>query len=139
MRYFAVEGWCAYRFYVLGYEPDLRNPRFAAGGREVRRIISEDKPAAFTAARGTGRIDKGEPDVFLFNERGESMFAEVKVDQDQLDAEGIQLQCLAQIRTILGCRAEIVRVLEETRARQPRTYWVEPAPKGLTPLRHGVT
>jgi hypothetical protein len=137
-HYHSTEGWLGFRFYVLAYLPDLKNPRFTAGGLQVRKIFPRDKLEAYIRARGAGRTDRGDPDLFLYKATGEAMFLEVKVAQDQLDEDGSQLQSLAQIRSILGCRAEVVHLIEETKRYKPKTYWVDQAQLGIIPLAHGL-
>jgi len=136
-HYHSTGDWLGFRFYVLAYLPDLKNPRFTAGGLQVRKILPREKLEAYIKARGAGRTDGGEPDVFLYKATGEVMFLEGKVGNDPMHPEGKQLQSLAQIRSILGCRAEVVRLVEETTNYRPKTYWVEPAPVGTVPLAHG--
>lgn len=130
-------GWLGYRFYVLAYLDDFKNPRYAKGGHQIRKTFAPDRLRALIDARGKGRTDGGDPDVFLYKPTGEAMFLEVKVGKDRIDKLGAQLQSLAQIRTFLGCRAEVVHLIPEGERYTPRKYWVEMAPKGLVPLDHG--
>jgi hypothetical protein len=138
LRHFhQTEGWLGFRFFVLGYVSDFENARYAPGGEQVRRMFPKAKLDALIVARGAGRSDAGDPDLFLYKPTGEAMFLEVKVGADRLHADGRQLQALAQIRHYLGCKAEVVHLVESGATYAPRTYWVEMAPAGLTPIGHG--
>lgn len=138
MRHFhETEGWLGFRFFVLAYLSDFDNPRYAPGGEQIRKLFSRDKLNAYITARGEGRTDAGDPDLFLYKPSGEAMFLEVKVASDKIDKKGIQLQALAQIRSILGCRAEVVHLVPHGEQYQPRTYWVDMAPRGTVPIAHG--
>jgi hypothetical protein len=124
-----TEGWLGFRFFALGVIADLKHPRYAPGGAMIRRMIPANRLESFLHARSTDpreyRSAKGEPDLFLYKLNGEVLFLEVKKGQDSPDKERYQLRCLAQIRSILGCRAEIVYVREERQQYAPRTYAVE--------------
>jgi hypothetical protein len=140
IRHFhAVNGYRGHRFYVLSYLRDFLTPRFVEGGREIQRRLPRDKLQAFVSARSGMRGDSGEPDVFLFGDDGTALFVEVKGPGDSLHRDGRQLQALSQIRQILGCRAEVVRLYRCDRiAPKAETYWVEPAARGILPVEHGT-
>jgi hypothetical protein len=132
-----AEGWLGFRFFVLAYLSDFENPRYAPGGEMIRRLFSKRTLDAYIEARGTGRTDAGDPDLFLYKPSGEAMFLEVKVGRDRLDKEGRQLQALAQIRYHLGCKAEVVHLVEQSSSYAPRSYWVDMTQRGLLPSAHG--
>lgn len=140
MRHFhETEGWLGFRFFVLAFMSDFKNPRYAPGGEQICKMFAREKLNAFIKARGEGRTDAGDPDLFLYKPTGEAMFLEVKVASDKIDKNGVQLQSLAQIRSILGCRAEVVHLAKQGQKYEPRTYWVDMAPAGIFPLAHGST
>jgi hypothetical protein len=136
-HFHAADGWLGFRFFVLAFLDDFNNPRYAPGGEQIRKLFPRDKLNAYVKARGEGRTDAGDPDLFLYKPNGEAMFLEVKVASDKIDKNGVQLQALAQIRSILGCRAEIVHLAKQGQDYRPRTYWVDMAPSGIFPLAHG--
>jgi hypothetical protein len=97
-HYNETEGWLGFRFYELSNLSDLKSSRFTKGGLQIRETFSQDKIAALVDARGMGRTDSGEPDVFLYKPSREA---------------------------------------EEKKSFQPKTYWVEMAPKGILPIAYG--
>ena len=132
------EGWLGYRFFVLAYLDDFANERYAPGGEQIRKLIPRARLDAYIRARGTGRTDAGDPDLFLYKPTGETMFLEVKVGKDRFHDDGRQLQALGQIREVLGSRAEVVHLVEEGLSYSPKTYWVDVAPIGTHPTAHGI-
>ncbi len=124
-----AEAWLGFRFFALGVTADLNHPRYAPGGEMIHRMIPANRLESFRNARSTDpreyRNAKGEPDLFLYKPTGEVLFLEVKKGQDSPDNERYQLRCLTQIRSILGCRAEIVYVREERQRYSPRTYTID--------------
>jgi hypothetical protein len=131
-----AEGWLGFRFFVLGLLSDFRNPRYAAGGEQIRRMFPRAKLDAYVEARGGGRADAGDPDLFLYKPNGEAMFLEIKVDADRVKEH--QLQTLAQVRHHLGCRAEVVHVGRAGKPYTPKCHWVDMALVGILPLAHGT-
>jgi hypothetical protein len=130
LNYFhRTEGWKGHRYFVLGRLEDMKHAHYARGGEQIAKTISPNRLAAFRKARSLDpkeRIHaKGEPDLFLYKETGERMFLEVKRSTDKLDRDNYQLRCLAQIRSILDCRAEIVHVREENERYTPRAHTIE--------------
>lgn len=137
-HFHALNGYRGHRFYVLSYLPDFSTPRFVAGGLEIQRRVGRDKLQALIWARSGVRGDSGEPDAFLFREDGAVLFIEVKGPGDALHRDGRQLQALSQIRQILACRAEVVRLYRSDRpAPKPETYWVDVAKRGILPIAYG--
>ncbi len=95
-------------------------------------MIPPDRLSTFRRARSAEwcaiRLARGEPDLFLYKDDGSVMFIEAKMNDAVKEA---QLRCLAQVRSILACPAEIVRVVEEGTRARPKTYSIEidvPAP-----------
>lgn len=119
-------GWQGFRFFVLGVVADMRHDRYAPGGRMIEKLFPADRLRALRMARSTDereyRYAKGEPDLFLYKDSGETLFLEVKKGQDAPDTEQYQLRCLSQIRSILGCPAEIVYVAKEGVGYEPKRY-----------------
>jgi hypothetical protein len=137
LRHFhQTEGWLGFRFFVLGLLSDFDNPRYAPGGEQIRRTFSRERLEAYIKARGGGRADAGDPDLFLYKPNGEAMFLEVKVDGDRVKDH--QLQTLAQIRHYVGCRAEIVHVGKHEKPYSPKIHWVDMALTGIMPVRSGT-
>lgn len=139
LDHFRRQGWLGYRFFVLTVTADLDHPRYAPGGRQLEKLVPAAKLGAFRKARSFDRKEyahgKGEPDLFLFKNTGEMLFLEVKKGTDSPDDEQYQLRCLAQIRSILGCAAEIVYLREENQAYSPKTHTVEiDVPAAVTAL-----
>ena len=112
-----TEGWRGFRFFVLGASDDMKNDRYAPGGRKIESLFPADRLTAFRKARSSDPREfkwaKGEPDLLLYKEDGQVLFLEIKKGKDAPDDERYQLRCLSQIRSILGCRAEIVYVARE--------------------------
>lgn len=131
-----TEGWLGFRFFVLGLLSDFNNPRYAPGGEKIRTTFSRERLNAYVEARGGGRADAGDPDLFLYKPNGEAIFLEIKVDGDRV--KGHQLQTLAQIRHYLGCRAEIVHVGKKGKQYTAKRHWVEMASAGVMPVHHGI-
>jgi hypothetical protein len=125
-----IQGWKGFRFYALCVNADLTQPRYAPGGRKLRELIPADRIERFRQARAAdereSRFAKGEPDLFLYkDDTREVMFLETKMKADKPDKEHYQLRCLAQIRSILGCKAEIVYLREEGRHYVPKTHRID--------------
>ena len=121
--------WLGYRFFALTVTADLDHPRYAPGGLQIQKMFPAAKLAAFRRARSFDPREyvhgKGEPDLFLFKSSGEMLFLEVKKGTDSPDDEQYQLRCLAQIRSILGCGAEMVYLRNEMQAYSAKTYTVD--------------
>ena len=109
LAYFRSRGWRGHRFYALGeWEP--ANPKLIAGRADIKRLFPAEQLAVFNRARAVaGRADgTGEPDLFLFREDGATMFVEVKKDKDRL--AHAQIECLEQIRSLLGSQVCIAHL-----------------------------
>ncbi len=118
---YAKRGWTGHRFYALGeWEPN--NPKLSAGRADIDKFFSKDLLAKFRRARvECGRADgKGEPDVFLVADNGQTLFLEVKKQQDKVS--GAQLECMAQIKGILGSEVGIVYLRETTQTYKAKCY-----------------
>ncbi len=121
IAHYAQLGWQGYRFHALGdWEPN--NPKFREAREALARAFAPGKLAEFRHAReACGRIDgKGEPDVFLVHPEHGALFLEVKKGQDRTSPE--QLECLAQIRGILGANVGVVYLAEAGVPHTPRIY-----------------
>ena len=124
IAHYAKLGWQGYRFYALGdWEPN--SPKLKEGREALARTFDSGKLAEFRRAReACGRIDgKGEPDVFLVHPEHGALFLEVKKGQDRISPE--QLECLAQIRGILGANVGVVYLSEDGVPHTPRKYELE--------------
>lgn len=108
------DGWLGFRFFALGeWEPGIA--RYLKGRRTIERMVDRSRLEAFRRARSSDPLEvkgKGEPDVLLYRPSGELLFLEVKKGADRIGP--YQLRCLAQIRDILGCGAEVVYLREES-------------------------
>lgn len=121
LDHYAKLGLSGHRFYALGeWEPNSEKLRI--GRAALFECFSPDLIEKFRTARERcGRSDgKGEPDVFLLNGDGQATFLEVKKGADRVSEE--QLQCLAQIRSILGAEVGIVYLVEAGRQYVPKYY-----------------
>lgn len=124
IAHYARLGWQGYRFYALGnWEPN--SGKLKVGREALARTFDPDKLAEFRRAReACGRADgKGEPDVFLVHPEHGALFLEVKKGRDRTSPE--QLECLAQIRGILGANVGIVYLAEAEVPHKPRIYELE--------------
>jgi hypothetical protein len=139
-HYRRTEGWSGYRWYVLCVVRDHGTEKYGPGGVALERVIPPVKLAALRRARSSDELErdngKGEPDLFLYRDNGEFMFIETKMG-DAVDPA--QLKCLAQIRSILECAAEIVRIVPEGEKVRERVYSIEidvpVSPTARAPIR----
>jgi hypothetical protein len=116
-----LQGWKGFRFYALGtWEPN--NQKYDRSREMIAKLFPARKLAEFREARREQdrTSGKGEPDVMLYNDNGQSLFLEVKKGSDKIfDA---QLTCLAQIKSILGAEIGIIYVREESQKYTPKKY-----------------
>lgn len=71
-------------------------------------------------SKSTHSEAKGEPDLFLYMDNGPKLFLEVKKDTDKVfDA---QLECLAQIRRVLGAEIGIVHLVPYGSQYTPKVF-----------------
>ena len=124
IAHYARLGWQGHRFYALGnWEPNSQ--KLKDGRDALARTFEPCKLAEFRLAReACGRLDgKGEPDVFLVHPVHGALFLEVKKGRDRTSPE--QLECLAQIRGILGANVGVVYLAKAGVPHTPRIYELE--------------
>jgi hypothetical protein len=121
LNQFEKEGWHGYVFYAIGkFEPN--NEKYREGREKVEELFPKDRLEAFRTIRSksTHAEAKGEPDLFLYMDNGPKLFLEVKKDTDRVfDA---QLECLAQIRGILGAEIGIVHLVKYGTQYTPKAF-----------------
>ena len=121
LSHFKAAYWSGHRFYALGnWEP--ANEKIAAGRADIERCFSYQRLSAFRQARElSGRSDgKGEPDLFLFMDQGQTLFLEVKKGNDRLSEA--QMQCLAQIKAILCAEVGVVYLATFGQNYKPKSF-----------------
>jgi hypothetical protein len=124
-HYHQSHGWLGFHLYALG--PQYPGSESRKLGRAfVERIIPADDLQRFRqlqAADPLIRSGAGEPDLFLYNEKGAFMFVEVKKGPDRIRAP--QLRCIALILAILRCPVDIVHLREERQSYRPKSHKVD--------------
>lgn len=121
LSHFKAARWSGHRFYALGtWEPT--NEKIAAGRADIAKCFSHERLSAFRQARTQiGRSDgKGESDLFLFMDQGQTLFLEVKKGGDRLSEA--QLQCMAQIKAILGSEVGVVYLATFGQQYKPKRF-----------------
>ncbi len=121
-EYFALTkflelGWQGTAYFPLGiWEPN--NPKYNEGRALVAKYLDPDRLDIFRSIRSNRA--SGEPDLMLFKTDGSVLFVEVKKQTDRLSQE--QLNCLSQIKSILGCDVAVAYLAEEGKKYNPKTY-----------------
>ncbi len=126
--YYERHGWLGFLLYALGNQYPGSADR-GEGRRKAEQIIPPDDLRRFRDVRmrdSSGRLGRGEPDLFLYKDDGSFMFVEVKKDRDRLSPA--QLTCIAQIRGILRCPVDIVYLRRENQRYEAKTYTLDFAP-----------
>jgi len=110
LRYFGNTGWRGFVDYGIGtWEPE--NHRYDKGRKKIEDIFSFSKLSKIRRIREG--LSSGEPDVFLYRNSGETLFLEVKKENDRISQE--QLVCLAQIKGILESEVGVVYLKEASK------------------------
>ena len=121
-------GWLGCLLYALGNQYPKSKDRLE-GRRKVMEIIPADALRRFRAVRAADSsyiLGRGEPDLFLYRDDGSFMFVEVKKGGDKISKA--QLDCMAQIRAILGCPVDIVYLCRENHHHEAKTYQLDLGP-----------
>lgn len=116
------EGWKGFNFYLISDTVEPTNEKYFTGKKKVIEILDSEKLhhlRQVAQSKGYGN-DRGLPDLFLYNERGDVQFLEVKKERDRIHKR--QLEFLAMIRGILGCDVGVVYLKEEERSYVPKVY-----------------
>ncbi|MEH0676144.1 VRR-NUC domain-containing protein [Vibrio scophthalmi] len=117
---FAELGWKGSAFYALGdWEPN--NSKYDEGRSLIAKYINPKRLAVFKALRK--ELLAGEPDLFLYKDDGSVLFMEVKKESDRISEA--QIECLSQIKSILGCEVGVVYLAEEERDYTPKRYEID--------------
>lgn len=117
LRHYSQRGWKGFVHYAIGeWEPGIQ--RYDKGRAKVEELFAGVRLDKIREVRRG--LSSGEPDLFLYNDVGEALFIEVKKQSDRIKPE--QLQCLAQIRTILQARVGIVYLREVRSRHTPKVY-----------------
>ncbi|MDC5851572.1 VRR-NUC domain-containing protein [Vibrio europaeus] len=117
LKQFLELGWRGTAYYALGdWEPE--NTKYDEGRAIVAEYINPIRLAMFKALRQG--LTSGEPDLMLYKDDGSVLFVEVKKESDRISKS--QLECLAQIKTILNCDVAVVYLAEEKQIYKPKTY-----------------
>lgn len=123
LNHYSQCGWKGFAFYALGaWVTDKRYKKWRPGQLMVEKLVPTMNLQKFRAARKKEDLGSGagEPDLFLYNDLGEFMFVEVKLDNDQPDEQ--QLKCIAQIKKYINCPAYIARVVPVDKAYKDKMY-----------------
>ena len=114
--------WFGFMEYSLGNKKPGSKAR-SDGWIKVCEIIPKAKLERFFDISSPYRdvnYGTGEPDLFLYKDSGEYMFAEVKKQGDGM--RPMQYTCLAQIIVAFECPVGIVYLAEEGHFHAPKTY-----------------
>ena len=119
LRHYADLGWRGYVHFAIGtWEPSIE--KYRSGREKVEDVFGPERLGRIRAVSSEVRDGKGEPDVFLYKDTGETLFLEVKKGSDRVAPA--QLECLAQIHAVLGADVGVVYLREEGRVRRPKSY-----------------
>ena len=117
LNYYMGKGWKGFVDYAIGdWEPN--NKKYDNGRKVLEELFSYARLSKIKSIRAG--LLSGEPDVFLYKETGETLFLEVKKEQDKIFSE--QLVCLAQIKAILKADVGVVYLKEESKTYTPNIY-----------------
>ena len=120
LQYFGNAGWRGFVDYGIGtWEPN--NPRYFKGRKKIEDIFSYSKLSKIREIRKG--LSSGEPDVFLYRKNGETLFIEVKKENDRISRE--QLVCLGQIKGILESEIGVVYLKEASKAYKAKQYEID--------------
>lgn len=112
LSYFKKAGWKGFHHYALGeWEPN--NKKYDEGRQKIRESFSSQQLSILRKKRELIPCDKagkGEPDLFLYMDKGPKLFLEVKKESDRKSPA--QLRCLAQIKAILGAEIGVIYLAE---------------------------
>lgn len=119
LNHYAGLGWDGHIYYSFRARPYEKEKE---GSAKIVELFPADRLAAFRAAHAKIKHgdERGEPDVFLFKDAGQTKFIEVKKDGDRIT--DFQLETLAQIKVILGAEVGIARVIKDGRPYTAKTF-----------------
>ncbi len=115
-----------YAKYAIGLW-EMNNAKLFAGRSKIEAMFSPHQlrkfRVEFVELIDTMNKGKGEPDLFLFKDNGETLFLEIKKQKDTV--KQAQLDCLALIRSALKSEVGIVYLKEENQSYFPKTYHLD--------------
>lgn len=126
-HYHDTEGWKGYCFYTLSRQADTG--AFKDGNDAVEEVVPVHDLRRLNLVRIADPLTKnnaGQPDLFLYREPGQFMFAEIKKQTDRLRPP--QRRSIEQILAVLQCRVDIVYLREERHPHTPKTYYFDLTP-----------
>lgn len=125
LKHYADLGWKGHTYFSFRVQPYEKEKE---GHAKIIEIFPAESLAVFREAhrRLNHGDERGEPDVFLYKNDGQTMFIEVKKDSDRI--KDFQLETLAQIKAILGSEVGIARVVKEGLHYQPKIFELDLEP-----------
>jgi hypothetical protein len=121
LRHYHEAEWKGHSFFSLARQADTG--AFKQGNDAVERIVPAGDLSRLRTLRAADPLTKhhaGEPDLFLYRETGQFMFAEVKKQSDYLRPS--QRRSIEQILAVLGCPVDIVYLRGARQRYTPKTY-----------------